>query len=809
MKSGSKLKAVAIASTAILGLTTVSPVLALPSVAAENVDQSQSGELVSTLAENQEVTVTVGFETSNAEETLMKAEGAQGTWSIKLHDGHLMLQSQGGEQDVDLRYPVASDRKANLADGSHHTVAVEITESGTRVFLDGQYAHSTTAHVSPAELHVNAVTTGEGVKAAAEPGATAQLKNSPEALLPKPIVSWGEQKGLSPKVPLKNHISDRPDMAELSSGTMFVEFQTTARGVVSLISASDTTVGSTNLTLALNDGEIVVENRVDGRNSMNFKVPGKYNDGQVHSVALTVSPRGSVLYADGSPVERHSSTTFLADLKGMNGLWLGGNVDDGGDQWQLSGDILKASIFDAALTAQGVATVSGVQLPESVPVFDHGYEGSAAYRIPSLIKLQDGTLLAAADQRTASPYDSPNHIQTVVRRSSDNGKTWENIIVALPEPGAGRSGASAIDSALVQDSSTGDVVMVVDTFPGGVGQGNAKAGAGFDDQGRKILHAKNGGEFVLDKTGAVLTPAGEPTKYTVNGDGDVLFDGKSVGNYHLGGQDPASLKETETSFISVLRSSDGGRTWSKPHDFTDQVKEPWMKFLGTGPGRAVQIRHGNNAGRIVVPIYFNSVESPRGVYSSAVIYSDDGGKTWARGGSPNDGRTVGGQQIDPRTLKNSGAATHEATVVDLEDGRLVMFMRNPGRFVLRSESSDGGKTWSEPTPLREVPDIFSQPNAMTMTDPASGEEIIVFANASRRFPGDSGRRNERGRGIIRISRDGGLTWGNGRVFRDDTFVYSSMTQLNDGTIGLLWEMEWDGLYFAQLPLEWISEGKVQ
>lgn len=38
-------------------------------------------------------------------------------------------------------------------------------------------------------------------------------------------------------------------------------------------------------------------------------------------------------------------------------------------------------------------------------------------------------------------------------------------------------------------------------------------------------------------------------------------------------------------------------------------------------------------------------------------------------------------------------------------------------------------------------------------------------------------------------------------------VYQYMTILSDGTLGLLWEREMQGLYFTRIPLEWIEAAK--
>ena len=48
----------------------------------------------------------------------------------------------------------------------------------------------------------------------------------------------------------------------------------------------------------------------------------------------------------------------------------------------------------------------------------------------------------------------------------------------------------------------------------------------------------------------------------------------------------------------------------------------------------------------------------------------------------------------------------------------------------------------------------------------------------------------------------GATWPVARTFDPKHYVYQCMTQLPDGTLGLLWERETQGLYFTRLPREW-------
>ena len=66
----------------------------------------------------------------------------------------------------------------------------------------------------------------------------------------------------------------------------------------------------------------------------------------------------------------------------------------------------------------------------------------------------------------------------------------------------------------------------------------------------------------------------------------------------------------------------------------------------------------------------------------------------------------------------------------------------------------------------------------------------------------------RGCGVVRLSLDGGRTWASSRAVNPAHYVYQCMTFLPDGTLGLLWEREMQGLYFTRIPLEWIEAAKI-
>ena len=195
----------------------------------------------------------------------------------------------------------------------------------------------------------------------------------------------------------------------------------------------------------------------------------------------------------------------------------------------------------------------------------------------------------------------------------------------------------------------------------------------------------------------------------------------------------------DTSHVRILHSDDDGATWSRPRDLNPQLKTGSMVFLGVSPGNGIQLRDG----RLLVPVYYNTV-ADRDHFSSAVAYSDDGGDTWTLGGSP-----------------TGGVSTYESTVVERADGSLLLLMRNQAEegCVAASTRTDRGETYGDIHFLADVPEIFSQPNAIRFHD------RLVF-NASQLLP-------YRGRGVLRMSLDDGATWPVARTFNPKHYVTSA------------------------------------
>lgn len=139
-----------------------------------------------------------------------------------------------------------------------------------------------------------------------------------------------------------------------------------------------------------------------------------------------------------------------------------------------------------------------------------------------------------------------------------------------------------------------------------------------------------------------------------------------------------------TAQLVMTKSTDDGKTWSKPINITGQVKDPSWYFLLQGPGRGITMQDGT----LVFPIQF--IDSTR-IPNAGIMYSKDRGKTW---------------NIHNLARTN----TTEAQVVEIEPGVLMLNMRdNRGGSRAVAITEDLGKhgpSMSRPEKLCKNPCVW-------------------------------------------------------------------------------------------------------
>ena len=628
--------------------------------------------------------------------------------------------------------------------------------------------------------------------------------------------------------------SELDKLKQLKNATVHMEFKPDASAprFYNLFSVSSDTKENEYFTMSVLDNTALIEGR--GANGEQFydkytDAPLKVRPGQWNSVTFTVEqpttelPHGRVrLYVNGV-LSRTSlkSGNFIKDMPDVNQAQLGATKRGNKTVWASNLQVRNLTVYDRALNPDEVQTRSqlfergeleqklpeGAKVTEKEDVFEGGRnnqpnkDGIKSYRIPALLKTDKGTLIAGADERRLHSSDWGD-IGMVIRRSKDNGKTWGDRVTITnlrdnPKASDPSIGSPVnIDMTLTQDPETKRIFAIYDMFPEGkgiFGMSSQKEEAYKEINGKtyQLLYREGEQEaYTIRENGTVYTPDGKATDYRVvvepvkpaySDKGDLYKGDQLLGNIYFTTNKTSPFRIAKDSYLWMSYSDDDGKTWSAPQDITPMVKADWMKFLGVGPGVGITLRTGPHKGRIVVPVYTtNRTNHLNGSQSSRIIYSDDHGKTWHMGGGVNDNRTLyDGTVVDSSTMSNYYAQNTEASVVQLNNGDLKLFMRGLTEDLQVATSHDGGLTWDNNVERYDVPDVYVQMAATHTVQ--NGKEYILLANAN-----GPGRKN----GYIRVARveeDGQLTWLHHHLIQEGEYAYNSLQQIGPDEFGLLYE----------------------
>lgn len=181
----------------------------------------------------------------------------------------------------------------------------------------------------------------------------------------------------------------------------------------------------------------------------------------------------------------------------------------------------------------------------------------------------------------------------------------------------------------------------------------------------------------------------------------------------------------------VLISHDQGQTF-QPYSFLYRELE---YVLANGTMKRL------SSGRLINPANRDAPRpgEKRDHFQAGAFYSDDNGKTWHEST----------QWVDaPRR------GVMEPRIEELRNGRLLMVMRTQMGSVYKSESSDGGQTWSAGVSLGiEAPE--SCPDLLRI--PSTGDLVLIW-NASKYDPNWASHYGKRTPLTIAVSKDDGQTW---------------------------------------------------
>ena len=201
-----------------------------------------------------------------------------------------------------------------------------------------------------------------------------------------------------------------------------------------------------------------------------------------------------------------------------------------------------------------------------------------------------------------------------------------------------------------------------------------------------------------------------------------------------------------THQVFTVRSTDNGRTWGPPQrvptPFTanEAVSEPVREMPD---------------GRLLLPVYGCLADQPRPRYVAGLVESTDSGRTWR----------------NLAVIRSARYELCEPSLVRLPDGRLLMLIRPTMTWC---ESTDGGRTWTEPVPL-----------------PVDGDAPYLLLSSRNVLLCGFRHRPTRSTCVI-SSMDFGKTWSEKVTLDRVLGAYPSLVELPDGRILVVYYTEGAG-----------------
>lgn len=439
---------------------------------------------------------------------------------------------------------------------------------------------------------------------------------------------------------------------------------------------------------------------------------------------------------------------------------------------QQADDIATVDVKMAQKPADG--TNAGQPFPSNI--------GVGHYRIPAFTTLNNGTLVAAADARWGAwqqPDDCAN-IETIVSRSTDNGANWNYTFanyIADEQNARDFKASTFIDPALATNGST--IYMITDLFPGQAGSQNcsqaAQTGSGMDSNGNLLLKkpSESGYNYYL-KEGAIykVSDNSRVSGYSVDEYFNLSQNGTVLGNLFT--YSTAYFQPLMTSYLCFTTSTDGGATWSAPRLLN--LKNSTEKDYLISPGRGLVASDGT----IVFPCYTYSGSK------MSLIYSKNGGSTWTR-------------------TSDVSFNSSEGDIVELADGTLRYFYRHSGntnqlRYVDITGNGTSGYTFGKEVTVSGV-SVYSDCNlsAITYSKTVDGKQVIfVSCPTSNRTTGKIFTFTVEAKNQLNLADTYSV---NG----SSAFSYSSLTEQQDGSIGILYEKGDSGnITYANLAVDKVA-----
>lgn len=385
---------------------------------------------------------------------------------------------------------------------------------------------------------------------------------------------------------------------------------------------------------------------------------------------------------------------------------------------------------------------SNLQQRTGVALRQHNQDSVHTYRIPGLATAKDGSLLAIYDVRRESGRDLQGNIDIGVSRSSDGGKTWLPMQIAIDMQtwgGLPQKFNGVSDANILVDKNAGTIFI-----------------AGL------WMHG------LLNEQGKWIEGLNEESK-------DWNHQWKGRGSQ-------AGFDEKQTAQFMIVKSMDNGKTWSQPVNITRQCKKEEWWLWAPAPGAGITLRDGT----IIFP---TQGRDKTGKAFSNITYSKDGGNTWHTSNRAFKESTTENMAVelsDGAVMLNMRYNKNKTDTGDT-NGRVIAITRNLGEDWTEHPASRGA--------LHE-PVCMASTIRHDYTLNGKKKSILVFSN-----PDSKTLRHHM---TIKVSYDDGLTWPvNKKILLDEwkSRGYSCLTSIDNDTIGILYESSQSDMVFQQVKLK--------
>ncbi len=448
---------------------------------------------------------------------------------------------------------------------------------------------------------------------------------------------------------------------------------------------------------------------------------------------------------------------------------------------------MTLSVMFLGVTAVDISATPANGSTNSQP-FASGTGGSTYFRIPGIVTLDNGTLIAACDARWNHAGDGAG-LDTIVSVSTDNGTTWQYTFANyLGDNGNVFNNLSTcfIDPAIATDGQT--AYLIADLFPAGIALNTSRyapvAGKnGFDAAGNLMLRALADDTVAIGSDGYNTMAAAASYDYYLdlqtlklyaygkNGTADTLVEGYTVDAFfNITSADgtvntnlfiaDSPFQPYPTDYLYMTSSTDG-LNWSAPTLLNLQEEAEQTLLIGPGNGTYDAVNK-----RLV----FTAYEYTSGYQRTSLVWRDSNGN-WGR----SEDATV-------------DTWSSEASTVVLADGTVRCFYRDGYNSLRYTDFSWNGSNYARVSAATEVVTAASktsgnQLSAILYSQKIDGKDAIIVSTAN-------GGGSTRANGylyVFLVEADNSMELAYAYNVTTGSYGYSCLTELADGSIGLLYE----------------------